>query len=276
MDAAKSKLLWLVELLILTAICGIYRYFGIPAKSLPTVFTIYLVVAVPMLWSWRNAKTELIKRCILAVPFVISLIIIGKLFGFGTLFSVYIGMLLLLCLLIKTDNWKLHLIITFTTSLVLTFLNVYLGYGAPTQYKPFIISAVAIPIGTFYLAYLSAIVSKEPVKFRRLFANSIKFAIALLSMLYLLVLSWQLCRHYNISFAISFGISALIALGFLGFCRLFNIKHPAASDIQESNLKKTKRTNECECCGKAGLPQELLFKIDSGQRVCADCLKNMG
>jgi len=31
----------------------------------------------------------------------------------------------------------------------------------------------------------------------------------------------------------------------------------------------------CSGCGKDDIPQELLFKIDSGQRLCADCLKEM-
>ena len=68
--------------------------------------------------------------------------------------------------------------------------------------------------------------------------KSVKFAIACLLTLGLFIISHILCRRYHISFIISFIISVLIALGFLGFCRLFNIKNPASSDVPERRAKK--------------------------------------
>ena len=168
----------------------------------------------------------------------------------------------------------MHFAITFTVTIISICLLLYLGHGAYNKYKLYIIPGIAIPLLTFYMAYLNDITSKELMDFRQLFMKSIKFAIALLLAFYSLLLSDQLCEHYHVSFAISFGISILIALGFLGFCKLFNIKHPVASDASE-NITNAKLVGECECCGKMGIPQELLFKIDSKQRVCAGCLVKM-
>lgn len=280
MDAMKSKLIWLVGLLILTAICGIYKHFGIPEKSPLVFFTIYIVVVVPMLllW-WWNAKIELIKRGVLAVPLVLLLITISKILGVETPFSIYTGLLLFFFLLIKADNWKVHFVITFAIAIIFTLLNAYVGHsrerGDSTLYEWFVISAIVISLGTFYIAYWSTISSKEPIKFRLIFAKSTKYAIALLLMLYLLFLSNHLCWRYNISPVISFGISGLIGLSFFVVCRLFDITPSAVANTPKSMPREANHAGECECCGKTGIHQELLFKIDSGQRVCASCLKRM-
>jgi len=105
--------------------------------------------------------------------------------------------------------------------------------------------------------------------------RSIKFASILILFLVLFTISQILCRHFHVEFWISFIVSVMISLGFLGFCHLFNITNLVRPDMPKKRVGKANHTGECECCGKTGIPQELLFKINSGQLVCAACLKNM-
>jgi hypothetical protein len=275
MHESKNKLLWIVQLLTVIAVCWLYNYYGITDKSPLVVITVYLIIALPMFWSWRNAKIEFIKRCILAVPFALSLAIIAKLAGFETGFSICLSIALFIILLFKTGNWKMHFAIIYPTALLLTFLLVYVGRGDRTIYKAYIVAAIGIPVIMFHVAYSSAVARKEPIKISSLFAKSIKFAVVLILTLYLLLWSLKLCRHYNLGFPVSFSISVLITAGFLGFCKFFNIKSPADLSMLERKTKKAKQGGVCECCGKTGIRQELLFKINSGQRVCVDCLKDM-
>ncbi|MBN2270355.1 MAG: hypothetical protein JXN61_07070 [Sedimentisphaerales bacterium] len=55
------------------------------------------------------------------------------------------------------------------------------------------------------------------------------------------------------------------------------LKAEAEARIQaEAKLQEfvggVKPTAQCECCGKDGVPEEELTTIDSGQRLCPDCL----
>ena len=38
-------------------------------------------------------------------------------------------------------------------------------------------------------------------------------------------------------------------------------------------LESMERTGTCECCGRKDIPENDLAKIDSGQRLCPDCIK---
>jgi len=65
-----------------------------------------------LLWSWRNKKTDFIKRCILAVPFGPLFFIVSRIIGFDMVLSIYAGILIFLFLVVKTANWKQHFFIT--------------------------------------------------------------------------------------------------------------------------------------------------------------------
>ena len=38
-------------------------------------------------------------------------------------------------------------------------------------------------------------------------------------------------------------------------------------------LESMQRTGTCECCGRKDVPEHDLAKIDSGQKLCPDCLR---
>ena len=108
----------------------------------------------------------------------------------------------------------------------------------------YIIVGCVIAVLVFYESYCArASRSQESPELRPLLLKSIKFGGACFLVLVVFTISQILCRHYQISFAISFMISVLISLCFLGFCYLFNINHPAFSN---DSTKKVKKKNEAK------------------------------
>ena len=273
MDIPKNKLFSLICILLVIAMVGFYRHLGIPDKSPLTFCTIYLFTAVCMLWQWRKVKTEFVKRCILAAPSALLLTIIFRIVGFETAFSIYVGMILFLFLVIKTDNCKQHFFITLMTAIIFMFLLVYIKHSALNVYKAYIISAIALPFMVFYIEYLVSINSKKTIEWGLLLLKSAKFTIVLFLSLTLLLLSNRLCRHYDVSSAISFGISVLIALGFLGFCYRFKINLSDSSVSNKTN-EKTKKARKCTLCGRSIHSSELSHAIKD-RTVCEHCYKKI-
>ena len=50
-------------------------------------------------------------------------------------------------------------------------------------------------------------------------------------------------------------------------------KRAEAEAKLEEALSSAKKTAACDCCGKAEIPEDELSRIDSGQRLCSDCLR---
>jgi hypothetical protein len=251
----------------------------------------YIVWIGGVLWTlytlsrWKNYK-GLIKRCVLALPFALLAAITMKVLGFEILLSCMAGVLLFNCLLVETNNLKRHFIITLigvtASILAVVLVSRFVDSHGDNSSKGITIAVIYLAMGcgfavlVFYQSYCAKLgQTQKSQKLAPLAVKSIKLAATIFAAVALLAVSNILCYRYQISFAISFGISVLIALGLWGFCTLFNIKNPAFSDVAERRAKKMQQTNMCECCGKTGLTQEFLFKIDSGQQVCAGCLKRM-
>ena len=65
---------------------------------------------------------------------------------------------------------------------------------------------------------------------------------------------------------------------------LARAQEPADAELQqpmqaeaelETTLVETKPTGTCDCCGRADVPEDGLTTIDSGHRLCADCLASL-
>ena len=114
-------------------------------------------VVVYLLYIWKD-KLRLVKRCVLAAPFVPLFAIVFRIAGFETVVSIHFGIFIFFLLLMRTDNWKRHFLITLTTAAILTFLLAYLKYrdlrGDLNVYDPVVISVLALPFVLFYAAYL--------------------------------------------------------------------------------------------------------------------------
>jgi hypothetical protein len=221
---------------------GFYRHRGIQAGEPLTFGIACLFFILYLLWEWKTSKIEFIKRCILAAPLAVVPAIVGGMVGFDIVLSVYVGIGTFLFLAMKTSYWKRHFLITLTTSLVFVFLLALVRHELPGQesniYKRFVILGLALFFGSLYGTYLYAINSPKlkaayPIAIKLLMFASLSFLACIL-----VVINHIISAHYHISFAISFGISVLIALSFFGLCTLLNIKHPASSEDNRVNRDK--------------------------------------
>lgn len=90
----------------------------------------------------------------------------------------------------------------------------------------------------FYQSYEQLAHSLKASDYLKLIINSIKRAGIIFLLFVVFILSQIICKHYQVGFVISFIVSVIIALGFLGFCKLFNIKNPAHSDVMVNRHHK--------------------------------------
>jgi len=235
------------------------------------------------LWSWKNKK-ELFKRWLLALPLGILATILLSFTGLGAYFSYIGGLLLFILLTRETKNFKQDYVVGLCVwTVLIIMLAVLYSLIKPTQTAPtkseiyilYIVMGGIITVSVFYDAYDGFSRANGVFEWKPIVAKS-AMRIGMIFLLFaLFIISDRLCKHFNVGFEISFGISVLIAVVFFVFLRFFNIKNPAYVVASKSTVKKANYAGECECCGKTGISQDLLFKIDSGQRVCVGCLVNM-
>jgi len=193
-----------------------------------------LWLAVPLLLlytidSWRDKK-ELIRRFGLALPFALLFIILAKVEGFNWLLSLLAGGLLLEAMVTKTNHWKWHFIVTLICAMLLFISAVTLKRVELKFLNIYVLMGCAFGVIVFYQSYITRLTRTEKYPdLQALSVDSVKLAIVYFVALSFLTVSHILCRQHHISFVISFAISVLIALSFLGLCKLFNIKNPACS-----------------------------------------------
>jgi hypothetical protein len=278
-EAVIFRVLMLIVVGVISIIVGFVRHRGIQAGE-PLAFGIaFLFFILYLLWEWKASKIEFIKRCILAAPLAVVPAIAGRIVGFDIVLSVYVGGGTLLFLVMKTSYWKRHFLVTLTASLVFTFLLASVRHELsgrdPNIYKVSVIFGLALFFGTLYGTYLYVMNSPKLKAEHPIAIKLLMFAGLIFLGCILVGINHIMSIRYHISFVISFGISVLIALGLLWLCRLFGITSLGRSEESKTKIREIRQVGVCDCCGKTGIPQELLFKIDSGQRVCANCLKKM-
>jgi len=105
----------------------------------------------------------------------------------------------------------------------------------------YIIAGCVIAVLVFYESYYVRSRSQKKPELLPIAVKSVKFAGAIFLLLVVFTASQMLCRHFHIGFWISFMISVLISLCFLGACYLFKIKNPSFSN---DSTKKVKKKNE--------------------------------
>jgi len=105
----------------------------------------------------------------------------------------------------------------------------------------YIIGVSIIAVLAFYQSYCTlSLRSPKSPELRPLILKSIKFAGACLLLLVLFSISMKMCRHYHINFAVSFIISVLLSLCFLGLCYKFKLS-PNDLNKEKSEDNKNKK-----------------------------------
>lgn len=240
------------------------------------IWVIMVFLLSYLLYSWKSKFSEFLKRIRIAIPFGLAFLIFIRVLGFENR-AMVVGVFICLLLLLKTTNWKTHfeavLIPASIFIILLKFLLIpLLSPGSPPKnvyLGVFFLAISGMPILSFYSLYMSKVLDSKTLDMKVILVRSVKFSIAACILVGTTIFVSNYDRQY-LSFPIQLIINTLLAILFLVVCYKFDLFL-----IERKNIWKTERAGECECCGKRDLPQELLFKIDSGQRVCADCLAKM-
>jgi len=179
---------------------------------------------------WRDKK-ELVKRCVLALPFALLFIILLKVSGFRILGCCLSGLLLFYTLIIEAKNVKLHYVITLASALILLVLSVLFKEAAMSYQSLYLLYGSAFALLVFYQSYEAKLSRSQKIpKLLPIAINSLKFSVAGIIAATLLLVSHVICRRYNLGFIISFSISVLVAINFLIICKILSIKNPAFSN----------------------------------------------
>jgi hypothetical protein len=279
MDKTAEGLLLRVVLFALIAVAGLLTgrniQIGEPLSVAITGTFIYIV----LLWEWRDNLPEFFKRCILAIPFAIIPAITGTLIGFTTRNGCILGGVTFLLLILKTRLWKRHFLISVVASIIFTFFFAIMRFqklhpGAQNLGKLVAIFGLALIFAGLYFSYLCVVNSRD-LKAAYPFTMKLLPFLGVSYVAFILVFINQIAsERYHINFAVSFSISVLIAIAFWWVCKILKLNVPVPNNGQNSP-KVTAYDDHCESCGKRGIPQELLFRIESGQKLCAACLAQM-
>ena len=285
-----EKILFLAAFVVAIGILKLCGYQGTNSFGDPLNKWIFLLIwIIYSIWSWKD-KRELFKRYVLALPFSLLTVVLLSLTVLDLSSSSGMGVLMFILLTIGKENSKQYFVVRLVTGAILISLLAILitliknTMGMPLNESPksmkiytaFVVTGLVIAALVFYETYCTLSSRSEKVsKWRPVIVRSVMFAGAISLFFAVFIISDNLCERFNIGFWISFAISVLIALGFLGVCKLFNVKHPVSYHVSKTTINKINQADVCGCCGKTGIQQEFLFKIDSGQRLCADCLKKM-
>ena len=248
-----------------------------------------------ILYVWKSDTPELLRRLIRAIPFVLMFLVLIKATGIKIFWSIALGVMLCLFLLFKTPNWKKHFLALLTPAfLSLIFLKFFIIPFHESQdisfAKPILLGVGFVLLYSFPALYLSKLGPTKTPDLKPILVRSIKFdvAVSLFFAAFLFLNGPGNRLSLSPSSPVRLLMSIFLSILFLFICYKFDIllvertktskKRNMLSERWEelnNSADKTKPNGVCECCGKTGLPQELLFKIDSGQRVCAACLAKM-
>lgn len=253
-----------------------------------------------LIMTWVILRTyddwsSFLKRCMLSLPFVALL----QLSLFLTINPEpytywYSAALLFDALLLNVPKVLFHYITTFfgvaaQISISLTRKQFDASIDFYTYTHIFLI---------FFCASYLLILNLNKDSYILVLIKSSIFGMVIVLFSWIFMTSESIRVRHNIAFSYAFGFSCFMGLIF--FFVLYNLgkKYFRANSLfkkgkivepvgylmnklnkEASNTKEqavqADQAGVCNCCGKDGIPQELLFKINSGQQLCATCRKEM-
>jgi hypothetical protein len=259
-----------------------------PIERLSDMYVAVLFYLGYVLYLWKFKLSEFLKRLSISIPFAMMFSVFVKLLGYDIYWSTLAGMFCSVMLLLKTTNWKKHFVVILIASCAFSiFGTLFFSYSGELQvisfaYQGFILLGLVL-IFSFLLLYLEKTVKEERLPdLKAIFIRSLKFSIAL-CLFFFVYLVLNFYDRLSLPYSVQLMVNTLLSILFLVVCYRFNLLLIERKELSEKkflsgfwnalhNLQgKTKSNGVCECCGKP-TPQELLFKADSDQWVCAACL----
>jgi len=257
-----------------------------PIEKLSGMYIAVIFYLGYALYLWQFNLSAFLKRFSISIPFAMAFSIFIKVLGYDIYLSTLAGMFCSILLLLKTTNWKKHFVVILVASCVYSlFETLFFSYSGELKIisfatEGFILLGLVLPF-SFLLLYLPKIVKEERIPdLKAIFIRSLKFSVAL-SLFFFVYL--VLDERLSLPFSAQLLVNTLLSILFLVIVYKFDLLLIERKKMSEKNilsgfwntlhgLQGKKRSNGvCECCGKE-LPQELLFKTDSYEWICAACL----
>ncbi|HML76073.1 MAG TPA: hypothetical protein PKB02_16405, partial [Anaerohalosphaeraceae bacterium] len=144
--------------------------------------------------SWKDNKREFFRRCLLATPFALLLIILSMLIlpksqdfkGFhSNVFYYVLGMLLFFGLIAKTNQLKRHYAVTLAAAVICFVAMQILRTTGRSGWGMYVALGCGLPVIVFYIGYYKKLHENRDVEIYPLAMESIRFMVAIFLLLLL-------------------------------------------------------------------------------------------
>ena len=184
-----------------------------------------------VLYSWKSNLSEFLKRFSISIPFAMMFSVFIKVLGYDIYLSTLAGMFFSIMLLLKTSNWRKHIVVILIASCV-SGIFLPLLFRPPNSWDELQVNSFAIEgfqflglvlIHSFLLLYLAKIVKEERIPdLKAIFIRSLKFSVALSLFFYVsLVLNFH--DRLSLPFPIQLLVNTLLSILFIVIAYKFDL-----------------------------------------------------
>ncbi len=216
-------------------------------RSGACIVGIYLLGHV--LYAWKSNLSELFKRALFAVPFALIFSVLAY-FVWGKYFwSIMLGAILFLFLLLKAQNWKQHFfVILIPAYLCLPFLK-YLWMPFPESQnmmylysRSVLIFSGFIILYSFTAHYLTKLEQTESPDLKNIFIRSMKFNIAVILSFFSYLLVDYISNQLHVDFTVQLSVNILLSILYLAIFYRYDL----FLDENSGRLKKENKIKKLE------------------------------
>jgi len=176
-----------------------------------------------VLYSWKSNLSEFLKRFSISIPFAMMFSVFIKVLVYDIYLSTLAGMFFSILLLLKTPNWKKHIVVILIASCMYSiFGTLFLRLSNPwdeLQVNSFAIEGFAflgfVLIHSFLLLYLGEIVIEERIPdLKPISIRSLKFSIAF-SLFFFVYFVLNINDRLSLPFPIQLLVNTLLSILFI-------------------------------------------------------------
>lgn len=210
-----------------------------PIERLSGMYIAVIFYLGYVLYSWKSNLSEFLKRFSISIPFAMMFSVFIKVLVYDIYLSTLAGMFFSILLLLKTPNWKKHIVVILIASCVYSiFLTLFLRLSNPwdeLQVNSFVIEGFTlfaiegftflglVLIHSFLLLYLAKIVKEERIPdLKPIFIRSLKFSVAL-SLVFSVYLVLNFHDRLSLPFPIQLLVNTLLTILFIVIAYKFDL-----------------------------------------------------
>ena len=210
---------------------SVYNFkYGSPTHGWTAVCITIIFFLGYLFYLWRANLSEFLKRCFIAIPFVVTFTIFLKIIGVKNPIYLLYGLGVYNFLLFKTPSWKQHfsvvLSLVFILAIALKFSDAVLDKFIPQGIQPYQMWFPFICIlfaAFFYGLYMRKVENDEAIVLRAIFIRILKFT-AVFGLYWAAWVTLEIIvERYQISLPISLTVSGVLAAVFFAIVYLFDL-----------------------------------------------------